>query len=225
MTTAARRIRLLMELRRNGITDTRTLSAIEKIPREDFIPANFLDKAYENTALPIGQGQTISQPYVVAMMTQALALQPRDLVLEIGTGSGYQCCILSHLARRIYTIERHKDLQDQAVKRFEELKLRNITHRCGDGYKGWPEAAPFDKIIVTASASDQVPQDLMDQLSPDGGIMVIPVRVNAVKERLFKITRQGDEITTDEMMDVRFVPFVSERDLYDAQRDQHQEPI
>ncbi len=213
MTIAARKIRLIMELRRRNINDTNVLSAIERVPREDFIPDHFLDKAYDDIALPIGQGQTISQPLVVATMTQALALSDRMTVLEIGTGSGYQATILSYLARRVYSIERHKPLADTAQKRFDAMKIRNITTKVGDGYRGWPDAAPFDRIIVTAAASEKVVPILLDQLI-DGGILVLPIRLNALKEQLVKIvkTPEGEERTN--LMEVRFVPLVSEREIY-----------
>ena len=142
MNDQANAIRLIMALRRNGVTDTNVLSAIERMPRDFFVPQNFHDKAYEDTALPIGHGQTISQPLVVAMMTQELELNDRMTVLEIGTGSGYQAAILSQLCRRVYSIERLKPLLDVAQKRFEDLKIRNITSMHGDGYKGWPSVAP-----------------------------------------------------------------------------------
>ncbi len=215
MTIAARKIRLIMELRRSGITDTNVLSAIERVPRENFIPDDFLDKAYDNIALPIGQGQTISQPLVVATMTQELELNDRHTVLEIGTGSGYQATILSHLTRRVYSIERHQPLADIAQKRFDEMKLRNITTKVGDGYRGWPDAAPFDRIIVTAAASEEVATILLDQLI-DGGIMVLPIRVNALKEKLVKIRKTSEGLERTELMEVRFVPLVSEREMYNA---------
>ena len=211
MSIDARKIRLLMQLRREGITDSDVLSALEKVPREKFIPDSFRDKAYDNTALPIANGQTISQPFIVAYMTQALKIGERDTVLEIGTGSGYQAAILSHLARRVYTIERHKSLQEDAIAVFEDLKLRNITHRHGDGYKGWPEAAPFDRIIVTASAPGDLPEPLLEQLSEEGGVMVIPVKKDAIREKLVRVTKNGDEIKQEELLDVRFVPLVSQK--------------
>ena len=156
MSLEARKIRLVMELRRQGVTDKAVLSAIERVPRELFVPATFHDQAYENTALPIGHGQTISQPAVVAYMTQALELGPRMKVLEVGTGCGYQAAVLARLCRRVYTVERHRELRREAEARFAELRIRNITSRWGDGTKGWTEQAPFDRIIVTAGAP-QVP--------------------------------------------------------------------
>ncbi|MBM3482732.1 MAG: protein-L-isoaspartate(D-aspartate) O-methyltransferase [Alphaproteobacteria bacterium] len=209
MSHEARRIRLIMELRSQGITDTRVLSAIERVPREIFVPASFQDQAYENIALPIESGQTISQPLVVAAMTEALELGPNMKVLEIGTGSGYQASVLSHLCRRVYTIERHRALMEGAEKRFAELKLRNIVTRVGDGTKGWSEAAPFERIIVTA-AGRAVPQALLDQLSV-GGIMIIPVAVEGRDQELVKIKRTADGYTQDAFMPVRFVPLIPDR--------------
>jgi protein-L-isoaspartate(D-aspartate) O-methyltransferase len=216
MNDATRAIRLLMNLRRNGVTDTNVLSVIEKIPREYFVPQNFNDKAYEDTALPIGHGQTISQPLVVAMMTQELELNNRLTVLEIGTGSGYQAAILAQLCRRVYSIERLKPLHDMAMARFDEMKIRNITAVVGDGYKGMPNAAPFDRIILTCGASQEPPPALLEQLAPDG-IMILPVRLNALKEQLVKIRKHEDgSITEQVIMDVRFVPLVSEHDVFAA---------
>jgi protein-L-isoaspartate(D-aspartate) O-methyltransferase len=208
-------IRLLMHLRRNGIHQTEVMAAMERVPREMFIPQNFADRAYDDTALPIGHGQTISQPLVVATMTQELELNNRHTVLEIGTGSGYQATILAQLCRRVYTIERLKPLLDVAQQRFDAMKLRNVTTLHGDGYKGWPSAAPFDRIIVTAGANQAPPQALLDQLSDDG-ILIIPIKKNALQEELIKIRKQGGTITQEHVMDVRFVPLVSEHDIFSA---------
>lgn len=202
------KIRLLMKLRREGIHDTRVLSAIESIPREAFVDKQFRDQAYEDTALPIASGQTISQPTVVAWMTYMLNITERMKVLEIGTGSGYQAAILSRLCRRLYTIERHKDLAKLAEKRFHDLRLHNITAKVGDGSKGWPEGAPFDRIIATAAASE-VPKALLDQLA-DGGVMVIPVGEQGGEQILLRIEREGDEFHTQHLMSVRFVPLIAE---------------
>lgn len=215
MNNVPRAIRLIMNLRRNGVTDTNVLSVIERVPREYFVHDQFNDKAYEDTALPIGHGQTISQPLVVGMMTQELELNPRHTVLEIGTGSGYQATILSHLCRRLYTIERLKPLSELAQSRFDDMKIRNITALHGDGYKGWPSAAPFDRIIVTAGASKEPPPALLEQLAVDG-IMILPVRLNALKEQLVKIRKTETGFTEQPIMDVRFVPLVSEHDIYSA---------
>lgn len=206
MTDEARRIRLIMELRSQGITDTRVLSAIERVPREIFVAAAFQDQAYENIALPIESGQTISQPYVVAAMTEALEVGETMKVLEIGTGSGYQAAVLSHLCRRLYTIERHRDLLQSAERRFAQLKLRNIVTKLGDGTKGWPEQAPFDRIIVTAAARE-APKPLLDQLAL-GGIMVIPLAANGRDQELVKIKRGADGYTYESFLPVRFVPLI-----------------
>ena len=206
MTDEARRIRLIMELRSQGITDTRVLSAIERVPREIFVAAAFQDQAYENIALPIESGQTISQPYVVAAMTEALEAGEKMKVLEIGTGSGYQAAVLSHLCRRLYTIERHRELLQGAEKRFAQMKLRNVVTKLGDGTKGWSEQAPFDRIIVTA-ASREAPKPLLDQLAV-GGIMVIPLALNGRDQELVKIKRSAEGYTQEAFMPVRFVPLI-----------------
>ncbi|MEE8187942.1 MAG: protein-L-isoaspartate(D-aspartate) O-methyltransferase [Kiloniellales bacterium] len=203
---AARKIRLLMQLRRAGIAETDVLSAIERIPREVFVPKAFEDQAYENTALPIGKGQTLSQPEVVAVMTQALAVDRRLKVLEVGTGSGYQAAVLSRLCRRLYTIERHKELLEDAEARFLKLRLHNITTRVGDGAEGWPEQAPFSRIIVTAAAA-QVPGALIDQLGP-GGIMVVPVGRRSGVQELLRLTRTESGVQEENLGPVRFVPLV-----------------
>ncbi len=207
MTIEARKIRLIMQLRRAGISDTEVLSALERIPREAFVPKSFLDQAYENKALPIGQGQTLSQPQVVAIMTQGLKVQKRQKVLEIGTGSGYQAAILSRLCRRVYTIERYRELLEVAEKRFIDLRLHNITTRLGDGWKGWPEQAPFDRIIVTA-APPSIPGKLVDQLG-EGGLLVLPVGRSSHDQELLRITRHDDGSLSEESLGlVRFVPLV-----------------
>ncbi len=206
MTVAARKIRLIMRLRGAGISDTNVLSAIERIPREAFVPDSFQDQAYEDRTLPIGHGQTLSQPRVVALMTQALEIDRRIKVLEIGTGSGYQAAVLSRLCRRLYTIERHRELQRAAERRFQELRLHNITARLGDGAKGWPEQAPFARIMVTAAAVG-VPESLVDQLAP-GGIMVVPVGRPGAEQTLLRVTRDEDGFHEEVLGDVRFVPLV-----------------
>jgi protein-L-isoaspartate(D-aspartate) O-methyltransferase len=205
VTYDATKIRLIMELRREGITDTRVLAAVERTPRDLFVAAPFKDQAYENVALPISQGQTISQPFVVAYMTQALELGERMKVLEIGTGSGYQAAVLARLCRRVYTIERYKSLLDEAEARFRELRLTNITTRHGDGAKGWPELAPFERIIVTAAA-EEVPPALLEQLG-EGGVMVIPLGGRG-EQRIVRLRRTADGVTREELLPVRFVPLV-----------------
>jgi protein-L-isoaspartate(D-aspartate) O-methyltransferase len=206
MSADARKIRLIMELRRSGVTDTRVLSAIERVPREKFVPEAFKDQAYENTALPIGNRQTISQPLVVAMMSQALQVGDRMKVLEVGTGSGYQAAVLAKLCRRLYTIERHAPLLAQAEALFRELRLHNITAIVGDGSRGWPEQAPFDRIMVTACA-EEVPARLVEQLA-DGGIMVLPIGPQGGEQDLVKLTKQGGEVKVENLFAVRFVPLV-----------------
>jgi protein-L-isoaspartate(D-aspartate) O-methyltransferase len=205
VTDPQRMIRLLMVLRRQGITDARVLSAIERVPRELFVPAAFADQAYEDMALPIECGQTISQPFVVAYMTQALEVGERMRVLEIGTGSGYQAAVLAHLCRRVYTIERYRTLMREAEERFAKLGLTNITTRVGDGARGWPEQAPFDRIILTAAA-ETLPQALIEQLKPDG-IMVLPLG-GPQEQSLVRVQATAAGIREEELLPVRFVPLV-----------------
>ena len=205
MSYEAQKIRLIMDLRRQGISDNDVLSAVERVPREMFVPEAMRAEAYENIPLPISQGQTISQPFIVAYMTQALCLGERNRILEIGTGSGYQAAVLAQLSRRVCTVERYRTLLRQAESCFEALKLHNITTRLGDGGKGWPELAPFARIIVTAAAP-AMPQSLAEQLD-DGGIMVVPVGTSG-EQVLYRITRQGQELKEERLLDVRFVPLV-----------------
>jgi protein-L-isoaspartate(D-aspartate) O-methyltransferase len=199
--------RLIADLRRGGITDERVLAAMTSIPREAFVSKAFVERAYDNMALPIGFGQTISQPLVVAAMTQSLDVGERMKVLEIGTGSGYQAAILGRLARRVFTIERFKMLSKEAERRLLDLRVHNVVFHVGDGTKGWAPQAPYDRIIVTAAAGE-MPQALVDQLAV-GGIMLVPVGpdpVNQIVERIVK-TEQG--ITREDVMPVRFVPLVA----------------
>ncbi|MHB1208068.1 MAG: protein-L-isoaspartate(D-aspartate) O-methyltransferase [Rhodospirillaceae bacterium] len=208
MSVESRKIRLVMDLRNAGVTDTRVLAAIERIPRESFVEEAFLDQAYANQALPIDCGQTISQPLVVGLMTQALEISDRQKVLEVGTGSGYQAAILAKLARRVYTVERHRDLLVEAERRFKALNLHNITTMVGDGYKGWPAQAPFERILVTAAARI-VPQDLVAQLSDEGGIMVIPVGdVGGTNQEVIRVRKDGAQFVSERLFPVRFVPLV-----------------
>ncbi len=208
MSLEARKIRLIMELRQSGISDTAVLSAIERIPREVFVPEPFQDQAYENRTLPIGFGQTLSQPSVVAAMTQALKTDRRLKVLEIGTGSGYQGAVLSRLCRRLYTIERYRDLARAAEARFHRLRLHNITTRIGDGTKGWPEQAPFSRIIVTAAARD-VPDTLVEQLGL-GGILIVPIGRTGRQQALLRLTRDDHgQIREEHLGGVRFVPLIA----------------
>ncbi|MEE8731026.1 MAG: protein-L-isoaspartate(D-aspartate) O-methyltransferase [Rahnella inusitata] len=195
---------LLEQLRQQGIHDEKLLHAIEAVPRERFVDEAFQHKAYENTALPIGSGQTISQPYTVARMTELLRLTPSSRVLEIGTGSGYQTAILAHLVEHVFSVERIKGLQWQAKRRLKQLDLHNVSTRHGDGWLGWPSRGPFDAIIVTA-APPEIPQDLLQQLD-DGGVMILPV--GEENQTLQRITRRGDEFAAETIEAVRFVPLV-----------------
>ena len=203
---APAKIRLLMELRRAGIGDRETLAALERTPREMFVPGEFRHRAYDNIALPIDCGQTISQPYIVAYMTERLRLHSRCKVLEVGTGSGYQCAVLSRLARRVYTIERHAELLRQAEERFRRLGLANITARVGNGALGWPEQGSFDRILVTAAARSA--EALTAQLG-EGGILIAPMAAGG-EHRLESFTRNGDSIERESLLPVRFVPLVEE---------------
>ena len=208
--TDTRAISLIMQLRGQGITDQRVLSAIERTPRDLFVEAPFESAAYDDSALPIACGQTISQPFVVALSTQELDVQPGHRVLEIGTGSGYQAAVLAQLCRMIYTVERHKPLLIEAQARFRELKLHNIVTRHGDGFDGWPEQAPFDRILLTA-AIPEVPQSLIDQLKP-GGIMIAPeghpVSASTNSQDLVKIIRTDEGTSRQSLIPVLFVPMV-----------------
>ncbi|WP_127959696.1 protein-L-isoaspartate(D-aspartate) O-methyltransferase [Serratia microhaemolytica] len=195
---------LLAQLRQQGIKDQRLLKAIASVPRERFVDEALAHKAYENTALPIGLGQTISQPYVVAKMTELLQLQPDSRVLEIGTGSGYQTAILAHLVHHVCSVERIKALQWQAKRRLKLLDLHNISTRHGDGWLGWPSRGPFDAIIVTA-APPSIPPALLQQLD-DNGILVAPVGEEA--QQLQRIQRRDNDFIVDTIEAVRFVPLV-----------------
>lgn len=201
------KIRLIMDLRRRGITDARVMDALERVPRESFVDVAQRSRAWEDRALPAPYGQSISQPYIVALMTQALELNDRCVVLEVGTSTGYQAAVLSHLARRVYTIERIAPLLKQAEARFAELGLRNVVTRLGDGQEGWPEGGPFDRIIVTAAA-EAIPQHLVEQLKP-GGIMLIPVGPKDGDQDLLSIRRESEGVTVKTILAVRFVPLES----------------
>lgn len=195
---------LLTQLRQQGIRNERLLKAIENVPRERFVDEALEHKAYENTALPIGSGQTISQPYMVARMTELLNLQPTSRVLEIGTGSGYQTAILAYLVQHVCSVERIKGLQWQAKRRLKQLDLHNVSTRHSDGWQGWASRGPFDAIMVTA-APPEIPQALMQQLD-DGGILVLPVGEQA--QILQCIQRRGDKFFIHAIEAVRFVPLV-----------------
>src|SRR6201996_5953893 len=198
--------RLILALRGQGISEPAVLSAIETTPREAFTPDLFKERAFEDSALPIACGQTISQPFIVGLMSQALKVDKRDRVLEIGTGSGYQTTILSKLSRLVYTVERYRTLMREAEGRFKTLGLTNVITRFGDGGEGWPEQAPFDRIIVTAAASDE-PKALLSQLKPNG-ILVAPVGKGPVQQlkRYIPDGKGGFEVET--LCEVRFVPLL-----------------
>jgi protein-L-isoaspartate(D-aspartate) O-methyltransferase len=211
------RAMMIMTLRGLGIRDTAVLSAVESTPRELFIPRALKKHAYENVSLPIAHGQTISQPFVVASMTSALAMTGKERVLEIGTGSGYQAAVLSHLCRRVYTIERLRPLLVEADRRIQKLKITNYTSKFADGSKGWPEAAPFDRIIVTC-ASPSRPDALLAQLKEEG-IMIVPVdhageqNSGQNSQLMMKYTKDADgQIHEEALFDVRFVPLISDSD-------------
>ncbi len=203
---AERKMRFLFALRSHGVTDQRVLAAMERVDRGLFVKGIFAARAYEDVPLPIACGQTISQPSVVALMTQALSLGPRDTVLEVGTGSGYQAAILSLLARRVYTVDRWKRLVREASGHFETLGLTNVTAMTSDGSFGLPDQAPFDRILVTAAAEDP-PGPLLQQLKP-GGIMVLPVGQSDAVQQLIRVTRKDRGFDYEELRPVRFVPLV-----------------
>ena len=200
------KMQFLFALRSKGITDTRVLNAMEEIDRGPFVRGIFADRAYEDMPLPIACGQTISQPSVVGIMTQALQVSARDKVLELGTGSGYQAAIVSRLARRVYTVDRHARLVREARAVFDEMDLTNITAMTADGSFGLPEQAPFDRIIVTAAAEDP-PGPLLAQLKI-GGIMVIPVGQSDTVQTLIRVRRSTTGYEYDEIRPVRFVPLL-----------------
>lgn len=207
-----KKAKMIWALRQAGIQNDDVLNAMESIPREHFITPTMMDQAYEDIAVPIGQGQTISQPSVVAKMIDGLEVTDRHKVLEIGTGTGYQACVLSKVARRVYTIERHRPLYDQAEANFTDLNLRNITALCGDGMRGWPtihgiDQAPFDRIIVAAAARKDPPPALLDQLAV-GGILLIPVGEPG-HQHVMRYKKEADDIMSiSTFMPVRFVPLL-----------------
>ncbi len=198
--------RLILALRSQGVTDPAVLAAIERTPRDLFTPELFKERSWEDSALPIACGQTISQPFIVGLMTQALTLEPRARVLEIGTGSGYQTAVLSRLARLVYTIERYRTLKREAESRFETLGLTNVITKFGDGGQGWPEQAPFDRILVTAAAPSE-PKLLLRQLKP-AGVLVAPIGKGPV-QRLMRYAGDGEGgFPAEVLCEVRFVPLL-----------------
>ena len=203
---AERQMAFLFALRQRGVTDKRVLEAMERVDRGVFVKGLFSERAYEDMPLPIACGQTISQPSVVGLMTQALDVQPRHKVLEVGTGSGYQAAVLSQLARRVYTVDRHPRLVAEAQAAFDALDLTNITAFPADGSRGLPEQAPFDRILITAAAEDP-PGPLLAELKT-GGIMVVPVGQSDAVQHLIKVTRTETGYDYEELRPVRFVPLV-----------------
>ncbi|HEY4031851.1 MAG TPA: protein-L-isoaspartate(D-aspartate) O-methyltransferase [Caulobacteraceae bacterium] len=205
-TPETRLARLVLSLRSQGVTDPKVLGVIEKVPRDLFVPELFQDRSWEDSALPIACGQTISQPFIVGLMTQALRVEPRFRVLEIGTGSGYQTAVLSRLCRFVYSVERYRTLMGEAEARLKQLDVTNVFTRFGDGGEGWPEQAPFDRILVTAAAPDE-PKSLLCQLKPNG-ILVAPVGKGPVQQlkRYIADGRGGFDIET--LCEVRFVPLL-----------------
>jgi protein-L-isoaspartate(D-aspartate) O-methyltransferase len=203
---AQKKMQFFLSLRQHGVNDSRVLAAMEKVDRGQFVRGLFTARAYEDMPLPIACGQTISQPSVVGLMTQAAEVTDRDTVLEVGTGSGYQAAILSHLARRVYTVDRHRRLVREAQEIFDAEGMINITAIAADGSFGLPDNAPFDRIIVTAAAEDP-PGPLMQQLKV-GGIMIVPVGQSDAVQSLIKVTRHAYGYDYDELRPVRFVPLV-----------------
>jgi len=192
-----------------GVQDTATLRAMRAVPRHLFVPDQLAHRAYEDTPLPIGQGQTISQPYIVALMTELINPHPGQRVLEVGTGSGYQAAVLAKIVDSVFTIEILRDLARSASERLRDLGYGNVSVRQGDGYLGWPERAPFDAILVTAAA-EEIPGPLVDQLK-DGGLMVIPVGPPEMVQALTLVKKQGNNVVTRSLVPVRFVPLTRER--------------
>ncbi len=202
-----RRAKLVLGLRSGGVTEPAVLNAIEAIQRDLFVPQLFKERAWEDSALPIACGQTISQPLIVGLMTQALQLKPRHRVLEIGTGSGYQTAVLARLARYVYTVERYRTLLGEAEARLKALHVQNVISRFGDGHEGWPEQAPFDRVLVTAAPAEE-PRRLLQQLKP-GGVLVAPVGRGPVQSLLRYVGDGKGAFVKEELGEVRFVPLLS----------------
>ena len=202
------KMELVLSLRRAGVTEPNVVSTMERVPRELFVPEVFRGRSYEDVTLPIGYHQTLSQPAIVGLMTESLQLDDRKKVLELGTGSGYQTAILASICRRVYTIERHAALLEDAEKRFEKLRIRNVTSKIGDGTLGWDAQAPFERIIVTAAAAD-IPPILVDQLSING-IMIVPIGRDENFQTIIKVVKKESGLETEQLRDVRFVPLITE---------------
>jgi protein-L-isoaspartate(D-aspartate) O-methyltransferase len=200
------RMEFLLGLRRRGIGDAAVLRAMDEVPRERFVEAHFTDAAYADQALPISCGQTISQPYVVAYMTEQLGVKPDHRVLEVGTGSGYQAAVLAQLAREVVTVERYRTLAESARRRLESLGIGNVTIIVGDGLGGVPDRAPYDRILVTAAA-ERIPQALVDQLA-EGGVMVLPLGPHHDAQRVVRLTKSATGLAREDLIWVRFVPLL-----------------
>ena len=196
----------LLTLRRRGIADQAVLRAMDEVPRERFVEPTFADSAYADQALPIACGQTISQPYVVAYMTEQLKMESHHRVLEVGTGSGYQAAVLSHLAREVVSVERYRTLAEEARERLKALGYENVDIVVGDGFAGVPDRAPYDRIIVTAAA-ETIPEALLDQLA-DGGIMILPLGSHDGSQHIIKLTKSVTGIRRENLIPVRFVPML-----------------
>ena len=205
-TPETRMARLILALRSQGVTDPKVLGAVERTPRDLFVPELFQDRSWEDSALPIACGQTISQPFIVGLMTQALRVEPRSRVLEVGTGSGYQTAVLSRLCRFVYSVERYRTLLGEAEARLKQLGVTNVFTRFGDGGEGWPEQAPFDRILVTAAAPDE-PKTLLSQLKPNG-ILVAPVGKGPVQQLKRYIADGKGGVQVETLCEVRFVPLL-----------------
>ncbi len=199
-----RRQMVATQIRERGVSDTRVLAAMEKVPRQEFVPSGLRALAYQDCPLPIGHGQTISQPYIVALMTELLGINSRSRVLEIGTGSGYQAAVLAEVAADVYTIELVEPLARKAGETLARLGYHNVHAKAGDGYQGWPEAAPFDAIIVTC-APENIPSELVEQLK-EGGKLVVPVGAEGGAQELFLLEKTGGKIQQRSVIPVRFVP-------------------
>ena len=200
------RMQFLLGLRRRGISDPAVLRAMDEVPREHFVENSFIESAYADQALPIACGQTISQPYVVAFMSEHLGVQPSHRVLEVGTGSGYQAAILSRLAREVVSVERYRTLAETARTRLRTLGYDNVDVRVGDGLAGVPDRAPYDRIIVTA-AGEAIPDSLVSELA-EGGVMVLPLGPHAGPQQLIKLTKGEQGIKQEPLIGVRFVPLL-----------------
>ncbi len=207
--SAAKQVMLDEHLAARGIHDRRVLAAMRSVPREEFVPPYFRDSAYEDRALPVGWGQTISQPYTVAFMAHAARLTGVDRVLEIGTGTGYSAAVLSHLAAEVCTIERWPELAEAARERLQRLGIKNVRTKLGDGSLGWPEQAPFDAIVVTAAA-EHLPPAYLEQLT-EGGRIVVPIGEHGSGQTMFLFTRHGDELLSESLGEFSFVPLVCDQ--------------